>query len=86
MLRVLRITPQRRRTLVSGLFGLTFFASMLTVAASKVLPCPVRNDRRRYGEGDEDVKGRGGRVEKKSRRWIEEREIPRDACGGRRRG
>ncbi|KIM68727.1 hypothetical protein SCLCIDRAFT_105265 [Scleroderma citrinum Foug A] len=79
MPRVVRITPQRRRALVSTLFGLTFFASVLTVSASNVLPCPVRRDRNLHAESEGVITG-----EKKSRRWIQERTIPQDTClGGR---
>ncbi|KAG2158841.1 uncharacterized protein EDB93DRAFT_1116615 [Suillus bovinus] len=75
-----RLTYQQRRTLVSTLFGLTFFASVLTVSASNVLPCPVRPDRSRYG--DTEGKAGGTRpapvVEKMPRRWIQERPSSED--------
>ncbi|KAI6035199.1 hypothetical protein F5J12DRAFT_686504, partial [Pisolithus orientalis] len=70
----LRITSQRRRTFVSALFGLTFFAAVLTVSASNILPCPVRPNRNRYADSEETVSGGGvtGIVEKRPGRWIQE--------------
>ncbi|KAI6034302.1 hypothetical protein PISMIDRAFT_297217 [Pisolithus microcarpus 441] len=78
MFRTLRIKSQRHRTFVSALFGLTFFAAVLTVSASNVLPCPVRPDRNRYADSEETLNGGGvaGIVEKRPRRWIQERAIP----------
>jgi len=69
------------RKLVSSLFVLTFFASVVTVSASSVLPCPARGDRSRYADVDEEREGDSSRgrhgaaatvVERKPRRWIEE--------------
>ncbi|ETW84315.1 hypothetical protein HETIRDRAFT_312706 [Heterobasidion irregulare TC 32-1] len=79
--RTLRLTHRTRRTLTSALFGLTFFASILTVSASDVLPCPAHSSRNRFADGGEpgDHTSRGGRssrpavVEKRPRRWIEEK-------------
>ncbi|EGO01837.1 hypothetical protein SERLA73DRAFT_49488 [Serpula lacrymans var. lacrymans S7.3] len=78
----LRLTHSQRRTVVSTLFSLTFFAAVLTVSASNVLPCPARAGihRGRYadggGDGDGAARRGGGRadvvVEKRPRRWIEE--------------
>ncbi|KIJ70284.1 hypothetical protein HYDPIDRAFT_77821 [Hydnomerulius pinastri MD-312] len=77
MFRVLRITNpnQRRRAFISTLFGLTFFASVLTVSASNVLPCPVRPDRSRYADSEVETQGKTAAavVEKRPRRWIQER-------------
>ncbi|KAF8558995.1 hypothetical protein OG21DRAFT_1454084 [Imleria badia] len=74
---VLRMTHQQRRTLISTLFGVTFFASVLTVSASNVLPCPVRPDRNYHA--DSERKARGGEspavVERPPRRWIQERTV-----------
>ncbi|KAG1715923.1 hypothetical protein ID866_1212 [Astraeus odoratus] len=84
MYKALRITPQRRRTFISTLFGLTFFASVLTVSASNVLPCPVRPDRNRYADSEEGNRGKHAptTIEKRPRRWIQERTIPEDASRG----
>ncbi|KAJ8595339.1 hypothetical protein M405DRAFT_728206 [Rhizopogon salebrosus TDB-379] len=71
-----RLTFQQRRTLVSTLFGLTFFASVLTVSASNVLPCPVRPDRSRYADTESKEAGEKSPtpvVERRPRRWIQER-------------
>ncbi|EPT03549.1 hypothetical protein FOMPIDRAFT_1115841 [Fomitopsis schrenkii] len=73
--RVLNPTPQQRRKIVSTLFGLTFLASIVTVSASNVLPCPA-HDRGRFADG-EIRRGLNGQrtvtvVEKRPRRWIEE--------------
>ena len=38
--KVLRLT--QRRSFVSSLFAVTFFATVLTVSASEILPCPAR--------------------------------------------
>ncbi|KAI0248739.1 hypothetical protein BJV78DRAFT_1111702, partial [Lactifluus subvellereus] len=72
-----RLTSRRARSLTSSLFGVTFFACFLTVCASDMLPCPAHPQRGRFADGDD-----GGRhppglratvVEKRPRRWIEER-------------
>jgi cytochrome c oxidase assembly factor 2 len=72
-----RISPTQRRSLVSSLFGLTFFGSIVTVAASSVLPCPARSTRMRLADSMETAPGEPSRqrvtVEKRQRRWIEER-------------
>ncbi|KAH7918832.1 hypothetical protein BV22DRAFT_1075891 [Leucogyrophana mollusca] len=68
--RTLRFTHQQRRTVVSSLFVLTFFASVLTVSASNILPCPVRHNRHRYA--DSERRQGAAVVEKRPRRWIEE--------------
>lgn len=72
---ILRITHRQRRTLVSTLFGLTFFASILTVSASNVLPCPVRSDRNYHADSEHRARGGGppAVVVKRPRRWIQER-------------
>ena len=73
--RVLNPTPQQRRKIVSTLFGLTFLASVVTVSASNVLPCPA-HDRGRFADGEARGGLNGQRavtvVEKRPRRWIEE--------------
>ncbi|KZT72601.1 hypothetical protein DAEQUDRAFT_722763 [Daedalea quercina L-15889] len=73
--RVLHPTPQQRRKFVSTLFGLTFLASVITVSASNVLPCPA-HDRGRFADGQVGEGMTGQRavtvVEKRPRRWIEE--------------
>lgn len=40
---MLRPISLSRRTLTSSIFFATFFGSVLTVAASTLLPCPARN-------------------------------------------
>jgi len=78
-----RLTNRNRRTLVSVLFGLTFLASVATVSASDVLPCPARPNRHGFadsGESDKDRKGLLSEVTVASRprrRWIEERIPPK---------
>ena len=74
---ILRITHRQRRTFVSALFGLTFFASALTVSASNVLPCPVRPDRNHHADGERETRGGGSPavVVKRPRRWIRERNV-----------
>ena len=67
------------RTFVSSLFGITFFAAVLTVSASNILPCPARPQKNRLMDtegGDDRLKG--GEVvvvshNKRTRRWIEEK-------------
>ncbi|KDN50057.1 hypothetical protein RSAG8_01393, partial [Rhizoctonia solani AG-8 WAC10335] len=72
-----RISPTQRRSLVSSLFGLTFFGSIATVAASSVLPCPARSTRMRLADSMETSPSESGSqrvtVEKRQRRWIEEK-------------
>ncbi|KAH9984598.1 hypothetical protein BJV77DRAFT_167252 [Russula vinacea] len=74
-----RLTTRRARSLTSSLFGLTFFACVLTVSASNMLPCPAHPHRGRFADGDNDGDHqppsgqRGIVVEKRPRRWIEER-------------
>ncbi|KAI0721868.1 hypothetical protein C8T65DRAFT_600446 [Cerioporus squamosus] len=86
--RALNLNHRQRRTFISSLFGLTFLASVVTVSASAILPCPARPTRGRYLDGspeaaaDMDMGANGRRgvtvVEKKPRRWIEEtRPLPR---------
>ncbi|KAG8218371.1 hypothetical protein J3R82DRAFT_3991, partial [Butyriboletus roseoflavus] len=72
-----RITHWRRRTFVSALFGLTFFASVFTVSVSNVLPCPVRPDRNYHADSERKARGGGSLVvvEKRPRRWIQERAV-----------
>ncbi|KAI0334758.1 hypothetical protein GY45DRAFT_1317786 [Cubamyces sp. BRFM 1775] len=73
---VSRLYTRQRRNFLSSLFGLTFLASVLTVSASAILPCPA--DRGRYLDGGDAqgaaLNGKRGVavVEKKPRRWIEE--------------
>jgi len=71
--RALHFTPRQRRHFVSSLFYLTFFASVVTVSASAVLPCPAHNHGARFADG-EGMEGRRAAtvVEKRPRRWIEE--------------
>jgi cytochrome c oxidase assembly factor 2 len=75
-----RLTTRRARALTSSLFGLTFFACVLTVSASNMLPCPAHLHRGRFaddGNNTGDHQPSNGRraivVEKRPRRWIEER-------------
>ncbi|KAI0751363.1 hypothetical protein C8Q80DRAFT_1156909 [Daedaleopsis nitida] len=85
--RTLHLNPRQRRTFISSLFGLTFLASVVTVSASAILPCPVPHQRYADAVGEVQnmpmhVHAHGRRavtvVEKKPRRWIEEtRPAPR---------
>ena len=75
-----RLTTRRARTLTSSLFGLTFFACVLTVSASNMLPCPVHSHRGRFADDGSNAGSHqtsDGRraivVERRPRRWIEER-------------
>ncbi|KAA1466138.1 hypothetical protein DENSPDRAFT_14505 [Dentipellis sp. KUC8613] len=79
--RSFRLATRNRRTITSYLFGLTFFASILTVSASDVLPCPVRPDTRRFADGEQLPGGmrRPVVVEKRPSRWIEEKPPARTA-------
>ncbi|KAJ7638653.1 hypothetical protein FB45DRAFT_903469 [Roridomyces roridus] len=69
-----RFTQQRR--FVSSLFGLTFVATVVTVSASNILPCPALPKKGRYADTDTA----GGAPEgvtvtvakRPPRRWIEE--------------
>jgi len=66
----------RNKTLTSTLFALTFATSVLTVAASNVLPCPARPDRVRFAEADDARVATDWRpvvVQKRPSRWIEEK-------------
>ncbi|KAF8222706.1 hypothetical protein L208DRAFT_1412894 [Tricholoma matsutake] len=67
----------RRPAFVSSLFGFTFFATVLTVSTSNILPCPARHNKNRFAESE--LKGAsvvGARpsvtVAKRPKRWIEE--------------
>jgi len=77
--RQFRLTTPQRRSFISSLFGLTFVATVLTVSASAVLPCPARSTRARLadagegGEGNLDGEAYRVVVEKRPRRWIEEK-------------
>lgn len=69
--RALYLGPRQRRKFISSLFGLTALASVVTVSASAILPCPA--DRGRYLDAQEPAAAaalNGGRrgivVEKKS--------------------
>ena len=70
--RTVRFT--QRRTFISTLFAITFFASMVTVSASNILPCPARADKNRFADSDAE-KDVGGavKVTKRPHRWIEEK-------------
>ncbi|KZT26987.1 hypothetical protein NEOLEDRAFT_1089778 [Neolentinus lepideus HHB14362 ss-1] len=72
--RSLRLNPLQRRKFISSLFALTFFATIFTVSASSMLPCPARSDRNRYADGESTEYDGKQRVvvEKRPRRWIEE--------------
>ncbi|OSC99176.1 hypothetical protein PYCCODRAFT_1470443 [Trametes coccinea BRFM310] len=84
--RALHLNYRHRRKFITSLFGLTFLASVVTVSASAILPCPA--DRGRYADGAEAhgaaaaaaaLSGKRGSavIEKKPRRWIEEtRPVP----------
>lgn len=69
----------QNRTFVSSVFGATFFAAVVTVSASSILPCPVRPDKSRFMEDDTtnaEILPLSGKViiAKRPRRWIEEKQ------------
>ncbi|KAI0049545.1 hypothetical protein FA95DRAFT_1489172 [Auriscalpium vulgare] len=68
------LVPARKRNLAS-LFGLIFFASIITVSASELLPCPAHVHKGRFADGKETGAKRDTVtvVEKRPRRWIEEK-------------
>lgn len=74
-----RLTTRNRRTLVSVVFGLTFLASVATVSASDILPCPVRPSRRGFADSGEDIDLPNSTplavtiAPRPRRRWIEEK-------------
>ncbi|KAI0692646.1 hypothetical protein BC835DRAFT_1277238 [Cytidiella melzeri] len=74
--RALHLTTRNRRKTLTYIFGATAFASILTVAASDVLPCPARpSGSTRHADATGGGGGGGGAktiMEKKPRRWIEE--------------
>ncbi|KIM27603.1 hypothetical protein M408DRAFT_330031 [Serendipita vermifera MAFF 305830] len=77
-----RLTNRNRRTIVTALFGLTFLASVATVSASDVLPCPVRPSRHSFADSGEpsDEQALPSQITRMSRprhRWIEERIPPK---------
>lgn len=74
--RAIRFT--QRRSFISSLFGATFFGTIITVAASSILPCPVGADgQRRYADADTFPSGRAvsrAVIHKRpTRKWIEEK-------------
>ncbi|KAI0265315.1 hypothetical protein BC834DRAFT_825003 [Gloeopeniophorella convolvens] len=72
----LRLTSRRARSVTSYLFGATFFACILAVSASDILPCPAHLQRGRFADGESEGPHPSNRrvtVEKRPRRWIEER-------------
>ncbi|KAI5120519.1 hypothetical protein M0805_000104 [Coniferiporia weirii] len=82
----LRLSTSQRRSFISSLFTATFFASIITVAASSILPCPARKPRVEFaGDGSDysssdrefigstGVSPKRGSTERKTRRWIEEK-------------
>jgi len=72
--KVLRLT--QRRAFVSSLFCLTFIASVVTVSASSILPCPARINKDRFMDSREEPMVSEGPIKiviKRPRRWIEEK-------------
>ncbi|KAK0468037.1 uncharacterized protein EV420DRAFT_1502494 [Desarmillaria tabescens] len=71
--RALRFT--KRRTFLSSIFGATAAATVLTVSASNLLPCPARPDKSRFADNGVDTVQLTGKVvvAKRPRRWIEEK-------------
>ncbi|KAJ3988109.1 hypothetical protein F5890DRAFT_1403732 [Lentinula detonsa] len=63
------------RTFITSLFSVTFFATILTVSASNVLPCPARPERKTFADADQNLLMRGEVVvvSRKTRKWIEEK-------------
>ncbi|KAL5508355.1 hypothetical protein ACEPAH_5974 [Sanghuangporus vaninii] len=78
---LLRLSTSQRRSIISSLFTATFFASIITVAASQILPCPAHKRRAYYandgGSSSSDAWLNAAQTrragEKKTRRWIEEK-------------
>lgn len=70
--RAFTLTPRRRRNFITTLFALTFVASVVTVSASAVLPCPAGHGRLADSPHEGETPRRVT-VEKRPRRWIEER-------------
>jgi cytochrome c oxidase assembly factor 2 len=78
MAKALRFTPSQRRHATSTLFAVTALAAVITVAASNVLPCPVKPKRGRFADSEEDgVQSQAGVkgitvVARRPSRWIQE--------------
>jgi cytochrome c oxidase assembly factor 2 len=79
--KALRLT--QRRSFVSSLFGFTFVATVLTVSASEILPCPARPIKGTRFADSQDQRSLGQqealevKVQKRpTRRWIEEKIPP----------
>ncbi|KAK0490708.1 hypothetical protein IW261DRAFT_1433619 [Armillaria novae-zelandiae] len=72
--RTLKFT--QRRTFLSSIFGATAAATILTVLASNILPCPVRPDKSRFADSGANAAQLTGKVvvAKRPRRWIEEKD------------
>ncbi|EJD01042.1 uncharacterized protein FOMMEDRAFT_110545 [Fomitiporia mediterranea MF3/22] len=84
---IVRLTTGQRRSFISSLFTATFFASIITVAASQILPCPAQKRRAEfYAGGDGSSSSSSSSTsdawtnvptrrtgERKPRRWIEEK-------------
>ncbi|KAI0637812.1 hypothetical protein C8Q77DRAFT_1153526 [Trametes polyzona] len=68
--RALHLNHRQRRTFISSLFGLTFLASVLTVSASAILPCPVDRGRHADAAAGAPVGRRAVVVEKKPRSVV----------------
>ncbi|KAE9410274.1 hypothetical protein BT96DRAFT_871094 [Gymnopus androsaceus JB14] len=71
------------RTFISSLFSFTFFATVITVSASNVLPCPARPEHKAFADSDKNSLIKGGEVvvvSKKTRKWIEEKPSSGTAC------
>ncbi|KAF6762870.1 hypothetical protein DFP72DRAFT_877180 [Ephemerocybe angulata] len=69
--KVLRLT--QRRSFVSSLFGFTFLATVFTVSASNILPCPARPIKGGFADSAEQLNPAEVKVQKRPRRWIEEK-------------
>ena len=79
--RVLRLA--QNRTFVSSLFGFTFFATVVTVSASNILPCPARPTRERFNDADGTTTNSSLPVvvvAGKRRKWIEEQYPVQETC------
>lgn len=84
MVRPLRLSTTRQRSFVSSLFTAAFLGSIITVAASNLLPCPAQKSRVQYADDGTSGSGRNGEyrnrdvvVVKRPRRWIEEKPASR---------
>ncbi|KAJ7591237.1 hypothetical protein C8J56DRAFT_557672 [Mycena floridula] len=73
------------RAFISSLFGFTFFATVITVSASNILPCPARPNKGRFMDTYEDQQPLDVPVvivDGKKKRWIQEKHPAPRTCRG----